>query len=350
MIIRALALLPAILPICMVAAEVPQFLWEGDVDQTVTLYIRGDQLKTASTRGVPAEHQRWRFFRPLPDSRNGVRQEVQSGRGAVVITQQPTLANSYLAAVQIDDPQDGRSHYSIALYWESDPDTAHNWKDRGWQSDSSAPRAKTPTGRLTWRGHVDGDVMVECQSTSCRSSVIGGMPVSRERTRFTRPLPQAEVAVSLVTANPYIQVQDQPLPSNDYTARVRITDECGGKKDCSFTLEWRQPDAEATPEKTPAQRGLVWSGRVSGTVRVMVRGASTMSEVLSGGPTTNEQSFFDRPLPPRQAGLTPAVRKLQGRGDVSIVEEPSEKNSYTLLFEIRDPGRGADDYAVEVDW
>ncbi len=46
----------------------------------------------------------------------------------------------------------------------------------------------------------------------------------------------------------------------------------------------------------------------------------------------------------------PAIRKLRGRGQVSIVESPSEKNNYRLVFEIDDPEPGADDYEVELDW
>ncbi len=32
----------------------------------------------------------------------------------------------------------------------------------------------------------------------------------------------------------------------------------------------------------------------------------------------------------------PSIQKLHGRGKVSIVESPSEKNNYRLVFEIDD--------------
>ena len=60
---------------------------------------------------------------------------------------------------------------------------------------------------------------------------------------------------------------------------------------------------------------------------------------------------------PRRSGrcqlgsdVRPAIRKLRGRGQVSIVESPSEKNNYRLVFEIDDPEPGADDYEIELDW
>jgi hypothetical protein len=32
------------------------------------------------------------------------------------------------------------------------------------------------------------------------------------------------------------------------------------------------------------------------------------------------------------------------------VEHPSDKNNYRLVFEIRNPEGGADNYEIEVDW
>jgi len=33
-----------------------------------------------------------------------------------------------------------------------------------------------------------------------------------------------------------------------------------------------------------------------------------------------------------------------------IVEHPSDKNNYRLVFEIHNPEGGADNYEIEVDW
>jgi hypothetical protein len=71
--------------------------------------------------------------------------------------------------------------------------------------------------------------------------------------------------------------------------------------------------------------------------------------VVSGDPIANEQTVFDHALP-KQSDLSPAIRKLQGRGEVAIVETPSEQNGYSLVFEVRNAGPGADDYMVELDW
>jgi hypothetical protein len=336
-------------------ATSPNFVWEGSVDQAAVLYLRGDHLEVANPRGGPVRQQRYRFFHLTPNSRQQVRLEVLEGRGSVQITQQPTLENDYTITIGIEDRQEGRAHYSIALYWDAPADDtqqgARKWSDPGWRGDDVAPEPKAHMVRLRWRGHVEADAIVECHASECHSQVTRGMPVSHEQVRFDQPLPQQEVAVSLAgdNAGGAIRVLQQPMRSNAYTVRVGLADGCAGRKECRFTLEWREPVPGARqPPQTP-HRGLAWSGRVSGTVSVTVRGSSTLSGVVEGGSLANEQTIFDRPLPHR-ADLSPTIRKVQGRGTVAIVESPSQQNGFSLVFEVRDPGPGADDYTVELGW
>ena len=198
----------------------PKFVWQGDVDETAVLRIRGDRLDVQSPKGERVQHQRYRFFHLPPDSHQQVRLEIQEGRGTVRIARQPTADNDYTIEIDIEDLQQGRAHYSIALYWDSPADErqegAKKWRDRGWQGDDVS-KAKENTGKLTWHGHVDSEAVVECQASSCRSQVTQGMPVGHERVHFEKPLPQQEVAVSLAgdDANGNIRVVQQPLRANN---------------------------------------------------------------------------------------------------------------------------------------
>jgi hypothetical protein len=328
-------------------------VWQGDVDEAAILYIRGDRLEVENPRGERVQQQRYRFFHLPPDSRQQVRLEVVEGRGSVRIAEQPALENDYTIVIHIEDRQEGRGHYSIALYWDAPADEtqqgARQWRDRGWQGDGIAEPGGA-TAKLTWRGHVESEAVVECRAAACRSLVRQGMPVTHERAQFSKPLPQQEVLVSLAgdDANGNIRVLEQPLRVNGYAVRVKITDGCGARKECGFTLTWREPGGGAEQKQAP-HRGVVWSGRVDGAIRVTVRGSSTLSEVTAGGPIGNERTIFDRALPQR-SGFATTIRKLQGRGAVAIVESPSDQNGFSLVFEVRDPGPGVDDYMVEVDW
>ena len=86
---------------------------------------------------------------------------------------------------------------------------------------------------------------------------------------------------------------------------------------------------------------------MDGRIRVTVRGGGSFSEVIQGGLVQGERAEFIRTLPGR-ADLRPIVRKLRGRGRIGIVEYPSDGTSYQFVFEIDDPGDGADNYEVEV--
>lgn len=103
-----------------VFAQSPQFTWEGEVDGTVVISVRGNRVEVQVQQGQPVTRERYRFFAPLPDSRQDVRLSVRESRGGVRITQQPRLDNDYTLAITIQDLQDGASFYKLDAYWEAD--------------------------------------------------------------------------------------------------------------------------------------------------------------------------------------------------------------------------------------
>jgi hypothetical protein len=194
------------------------------VDGIIVLHIHGKRVNIEYREGKPVERQTFNFRTPLADVNQSLRLEVREGRGAVRITQQPALDNNYSASVLIEDRQDGASFYSIALYWDE---------------------AEMPSGRLdrlVWSGAVDGVAIVSCRANHCESKAQSGQPVGREKARFTRPLPEGDVAVTLdeTTGRAGIRLLEQPSAANQYTARVEIRAMPGGG-DCSFTLNWPRP-------------------------------------------------------------------------------------------------------------
>ncbi len=319
------------------AQDRPQFVWQGPVGGSAILSLHGKNL-TAHYEGEPVEGGgKFRFLDPLPETQQTVRVEVLKGRGYVHVIDQPNIENHYTLSVAIDDRQPGSSFYSIALYW----DTSSNVFERGGEK----------TDRVTWTGRVDEGVVISCHKQSCISSVDHGAPVADERFKFSRPMPERDTDVRL--ANPEgrgeIRLIEQPRQRNNYTARVSIRDPLAGAGEYSFTLVWNRGSSKTAPIPDPTGRGLLWSGRVDGRVRVTIQGGASFSEALEGAPIRGEHAEMLRPLP-AHADLTPMIQKLRGRGEVSMVESPSEKNNYRLVFEINDPLPGADDYEIELDW
>ena len=339
--VRLLILLSPIL--CFQAfGAAPQFVWQGEVDGVAILHLQGKRLAAQIQQGGPLENQQFHFSDALPDVRQEVRVEVLQGRGYVHVIDQPSTQNQYTLAVSIEDQQPGSAFYSIALYW----DTSNNAFERGAEK----------VDKLTWSGRVDRGAIVSCHAKSCASQVDHGFPpVANEHFKFSKPLPahDAEVQLESPDGRGEIRLIEQPRERNGYTARVSIRDAGPGAGDYSFTLVWNRAGAkngkELGPILEPPGRGFLWRGKVDGRIRVAIQGGASFSEVVEGERIVGEHGDMFRPLPAR-SDLMPAIRKLQGRGNVAIVESPSEKNNYRLVFEIDDSEPGADDYEVELDW
>jgi len=327
-------LLAPILP----AQDRPQFVWQGEVDGIDVLYLRGDHLNVKSQEGAAPTRQQFHFYDRLPDSRQNARLEVREGRGFVHIVDQPRIENQYTLAVSIEDRQAGSSFYSIALYWDA--------------SNQALERGSGKTDKLTWSGRVDQEAIVSCQNKSCSSASEGGAAVAAEQFKFSRPLPQHEVEVTLEDAEGRgeIHLAEQPRARNQYTARVSIRDPQTGTGEYSFTLVWKRPTGKETPAPAiEAQRGLIWSGVVDRGARITIKGSSSISEILGGAPISAERVDFLRPMPAR-SDITPAIKKLSGAGRVEISEYPSQKNNYRLVFEITNSETSPARFEIEVDW
>jgi hypothetical protein len=322
-------------------AQQPQLVWEGVVDGTSILSIRGNRIQIEDREGMPVQRQRYRFYDRLPDSRQDVRLEVREGRGRVRVVQQPRLENNYVLQVSVEDRQGGASPYLLEFYWE----TARG----GFFGAPPVVRSSEKGDRLSWSGRVDDEAIISCRGNECRAESTRGGPVTRERARISRPLPRRDTTVSLedTQGRGEIRLVEQPREENGYTARVRIRDPQGGAGDYSFTLAWAPPPRFSGDGI--ARRGMVWSGRVDGRVRVFIEGRRAWAETVSGAPVSGERADFYRDLP-RRENSDATVRRLRGRGRLELIESPSRRNGYRLVFEIDDHQGGAENYEVEAGW
>ncbi|MEP6672484.1 MAG: hypothetical protein ABJF10_25195 [Chthoniobacter sp.] len=65
--------------------------------------------------------------------------------------------------------------------------------------------------------------------------------------------------------------------------------------------------------------------------------------------TTDEFTAFTPPLA-SFAGSNLSIKKTKGRGDVTILEPPTEANGYKLVFRLQDKGAGANEHEVHITW
>ena len=285
------------------AQDRPQFVWQGQVDGVAILYLRGNRVDVQVKEGAPVAEQQFHFYQALPETKQDARLRVIEGRGYAHIVDQPRVDNGFTLAVSIEDRQAGSSFYSIAVYW----DTSNSVFERS--------RSEGHPEAITWSGRVNGEALVSCQAKVCSSTSSRGAPVAAEHFKFTRPLPDRPVEVTLAQqeGRGEIRLVEQPSERNHYTVRVSIHDPQGGSSDYSFKLAWNRPTGKEAPPPIPAGSGLVWSGSVSGHVRVVVKGGAAISQGLEGGRVSNQRADFIQPLPAR-SDLQPAIKILGGRG------------------------------------
>jgi hypothetical protein len=112
-----------------------------------------------------------------------------------------------------------------------DNNNQYPWPDQGGPSRS---------GRMTWKGTVDDNVLISVRGGSAQVETIGGSPYYDAVTNFTSSLPPRRVNVRLqkIRGRGELFIEQQPSRENDYTAIVRIRDPKGGPSDYEFELSW----------------------------------------------------------------------------------------------------------------
>jgi hypothetical protein len=93
---------------------------------------------------------------------------------------------------------------------------------------------------------------------------------------------------------------------------------------------------------------MTWTGRVDDYVELNIQGTQVSSRERGGSQTLNERVSFSNPLP--RADVMVLVNKRNGRGRVSVVQQPNRSNNYTAIVKIDDEKGGADDYVIEMEW
>ncbi len=91
-----------------------------------------------------------------------------------------------------------------------------------------------------------------------------------------------------------------------------------------------------------------WSGRVDDRGNILIRGNQVWVENVSGNGTTTTYQTLNGVLPRRPSNFT--ARRSDGRGNVSVVQQPSRENNFTAVIQIYDSNSGSDNYRVDFSW
>lgn len=206
------------------------FVWEGRVDGSDYLFIRGDSVWVRHLEARPVEDARYSFRTTLPARAQMVQMDVQQGRGRVSVEEQPSSRNNYTLKILLDDTQrNGSDMYRLGLRWEGGED-AGNW---------TRPPGEY-RGLIRWRGTVDGRDRLYFSRQTVDVRHQEAQPIRNMRVEFSAPVPREAVVVKLtvVKGRGAIRLIDQPDQRNNFTIEVEVDDPQNGGADYEFDLTW----------------------------------------------------------------------------------------------------------------
>jgi hypothetical protein len=244
-----------------------------------------------------------------------------------------------------------------------------------------------------WTGSVDREVQIVMRGSSVRTNNVGQTERPRARARALNRLPNenGQVTVRWLDGRGRVDVIQQPSRQNNYTTIVRIRDDQSGSDNYRLAAYWqgygngdvygnrggvygndngnrgrgrgrgdvyrdRDDDDRGRGRGRGPGRGngngngndgwdrrsnseaLHWSGNVDGDLEIRIQNGRVDYRNLSGAQPTQVRSNVGS-MNTRQNGNL-AVQINQGRGDVTVVQQPQQWNGYTTIIRVRDPQGG----------
>jgi hypothetical protein len=237
-----------------------------------------------------------------------------------------------------------------------------------------------------WRGAVDREVQVVMRGNRVWTNSVGRTEPNNERSRMMSTLPRqdGEVVVRLQDGRGDVDVIQQPTAGNGYTTIVRIRDPRGGSDNYRLAAYWRNVSngdiyrngRSRADERNNGQRGdemsnrrrdrvddwdrsntnntgrqslMRWSGNVDDELEIRLQNGRVEYRTLSGAqPTSIRVNAGNTTIPRSNANVQVALNS--GRGQVTVVQAPSQWNGYTTVLRVRDPQGGYGYYDFDLVW
>jgi hypothetical protein len=235
-----------------------------------------------------------------------------------------------------------------------------------------------------WSGRVDREVRITMHGRDARTQMAGRSPYERARLNVETALPQRDgrVTVRVQDGRGDVDVIQQPSARNDYTAIVRIRDRSSGVDDYRVTAYWMPDeygngtwnDRDGYPNRPGRDRDdrdngwgwgrgnggngrgtsndrnmLRWSGDVDDALEIRIQGNHIDYRTLSGKSVRNVRADLVSGGLPRN-DVQVFVTDQNGRGTVSVVQQPSSWNNYTAVIRVYDPRPGYGAYNFDLGW
>jgi len=91
-----------------------------------------------------------------------------------------------------------------------------------------------------------------------------------------------------------------------------------------------------------------WAGRVDKEVRIQLTGGRAYVQPIGNREVRNGNGQILGGLPHQDGMLR--VERVEGRGDIDVIQQPTASNGYTATLRVRDPSSGAANYRIVAVW
>ena len=267
---------------------------------------------------------------------------------------------------------------------------------------SSSLFAQYNNGRelFSWSGPVDREVRIAMRDNDVWSKTLDRSLEGQDRSRVFTSLPRNDgyVSVRVLSGRGNVDVMQQPSASNDYTTVIRIRDDAGGSDSYRLAAYWesngyRNGDSRYPRVEDRDNRGygndrdnrgygndrdnrgygngrddnngrygngrdrdgrwnngsMHWTGSVDGTTEIRIRQKDVYYRTLSGSRPRDVQTRLNGAAI-SSSTQTVELRDARGRGQVTVVQQPSRYNDYTAVIRVTDPMGGYGRYDFDVIW
>ena len=229
---------------------------------------------------------------------------------------------------------------------------------------------------FVWEGRVDREVELVVRDDRLVVRPLGNRESVGGSSRLYTTVPREDGFLRLerVDGRGSVEVMEQPTASNGYRAVVRLTDPRSGAGSYRVAAYWeplrygsgrdgdgrwgrgRGGDGSYDPRDDRGNGGyrrrttgtMRWSGDVDALTQISLRDERVATTTLRGQATRNVRTRVNGAPLTDDAQLVVSVR--EGRGTVTVVQQPSAANGYTALIRVNDPAAGFGHYDFDLSW
>jgi hypothetical protein len=265
---------------------------------------------------------------------------------------------------------------------------------------SAAPMAMAQWNRQTpnqgrelfeWSGSVDREKQIVMRGSRVWTNDVGRREPRQESARMMSSIPQQDgrVVVRVVDGRGNVDVIQQPTARNNYQTVVRVVDSRSGSDNYRLAAYWegngnsnsgiygrdqndypgrgrddnpgrargRDNNGNSDNNGRYGQNGqngqsngvMHWSGNVDDELEIRIQNGRAEYRTIRGAQPTSIRATNGNASMPRSNAQMSVVQN-QGRGSVTVTQQPSSWNGNTTVIRVKDQQGGYGYYDFDLMW